>query len=90
MKLKNYLFLSTIMIILFLLIMPNTVNATAKANSIQDLVQALGNNNVSVNGNTIKLENDVILDDGIILEDGDYTFDLNGKIVNQKRLTKNN
>ena len=67
--------------IFFWLIGTIHVNADIEISSMNQLADSLGQENVSIEGDTIKLQNDIILQDGIVIHNGNYVIDLNGKTI---------
>ena len=73
--------LTGILFIFFIILGTLSVNATQEINTIKDMVYILGNENIEVNDNEIKLLNDINLRDNLIVKNGNYVLDLNGKTM---------
>ena len=85
---KNKKIIFTIILFLILTIIGTLkVNAAQEINTIEDMTRILGNENIEVNEEKIKLLNDIDLKDNLIIKNGKYIIDLNGKTISY---TKNN
>lgn len=79
---KNKKIIYTIILFIFFVILGTLkVQAAQEIESVENLVATLGNENIEVNENQIKLLNDIELEDNLIINSGNYIIDLNGKTI---------
>lgn len=88
MKNKKIIYI-VILFVFFIIVGTLSVNASQEINTIEDMVFILGNENIEVNENEIKLLNDIKLRDVLVIKSGNYIIDMNGKSISYTKNSNN-